>query len=476
MRTELSTLLAAIPKVQRHGRQLRQSTRLVGVAVAIGIALFYMAAMWWRWLPLPSAYPFYWFHDEILLPMRGYGFTRFFPAAIGWWGALFTFTVLWLIFYVLDRSLVRRPHIRLTRAALNIPIAHRWLLASAKGLRYIGIHPELWIAVVEHERTMAREALEQAIMSNAPTQTAAQQLALFTETVIRAYLAFPTATRTPYSAFQRWQESAIWLWLARSTISLPGLELCLPAVGQEWREAGRRLENAPPDLSPSFALATLIWETVALTSRYPTLHPQVRHEEHSGGERTELALCVQLTEARRRWLESYSRQMHLGVRGAGWVVPPHQRTLDPLATLRDGQLAKAGELSVGVALLLNLALQDAQIAHPEAPVLALFEALEIVRLAVKVGGKAQEGKVVVAPRLVEALVAQVPASWAFVVPAYFTTRAIEAQVQEWTRQRAQAEQNNPIPDPLLAEADFTWVREQGATLHRAAGQQAKEVG
>jgi len=105
-----------------------------------------------EWLPTDGlGYPLYWVHDHIYLPFQGWTYHAFAPASSIWWTLIALFGITWLIFFLVDESLVLSPHRDLALAMVRRPRHHARLLAVSTWLARRGFQPALLRTAVAHE-------------------------------------------------------------------------------------------------------------------------------------------------------------------------------------------------------------------------------------------------------------------------------------------------------------------------------------
>jgi hypothetical protein len=150
-----SPLLKSMP-MEARPRRARIPLRLSLVIIAglfIAVPIFIVAT---RLLPVKGiGYVFYWIHDHVFLPIKGYTYTLFYPYSISWWGMLLTVLITWLAAYLLMISFTRDPHIYLLRRIVRRDVRHRVLVKTSKWLKKWRFHPVLLKAVTDMERKKA---------------------------------------------------------------------------------------------------------------------------------------------------------------------------------------------------------------------------------------------------------------------------------------------------------------------------------
>ena len=106
-----------------------------------------------------AGYPFYWLHDHIYLPVKGYTYTLLYPFSLSWWGPLGTIVLVWLVAYLARVPLTRDPHSHILRRIVRRPSKHRILLNSTRLMRKWGFGVLLLQEVVNQERQKAMNRL-----------------------------------------------------------------------------------------------------------------------------------------------------------------------------------------------------------------------------------------------------------------------------------------------------------------------------
>lgn len=111
----------------------KRLTLILIIAAIIGIPVFIIVT---RILPLePVGKYFYWLHDNIYLPVKGFTYTLFYPFSLSWWGPLAIIFAVWLISYLMMISLTKDPHAQVLRRIVRRKTKHRLLLAATRIMR-----------------------------------------------------------------------------------------------------------------------------------------------------------------------------------------------------------------------------------------------------------------------------------------------------------------------------------------------------
>jgi hypothetical protein len=154
-----SSLLKSMP-MQARPRRSRTPLR-VGLLIILGffvaLPIFIIVT---RALPKEGiGQVFYWIHDHVFLPIKGYTYTLFYPYSISWWGMFLTVLVVWVIAYLLMTSFTKDPHIYVLRRVVRRNVRHRILVKTSKWLKKWRLHPVLLRAVANMERKIALNSL-----------------------------------------------------------------------------------------------------------------------------------------------------------------------------------------------------------------------------------------------------------------------------------------------------------------------------
>jgi hypothetical protein len=97
---------------------------------------------------------FYWIHDHIFLPIKGYTYTLFYPFSLSWWGPILTALLLWLIAYLTMVSFIKDPHVYILRKVIhrNPKKRHGILIKTGGWLKKRNMEPILLKQVTNMER------------------------------------------------------------------------------------------------------------------------------------------------------------------------------------------------------------------------------------------------------------------------------------------------------------------------------------
>lgn len=159
-----------------------------------------------RLLPPDGAgYVFYWVHDHIYLPVRGYTFTLFYPYSISWWGMAATVFIAWLVGYLLLVSFIKNPHVSLLRSVVRRDSGHRFLIKTAGWLKRRRLEPVMLREVTALERI---QSLNRLVSAPFPGDT---NVELLVRRLVRLTgMHINLITSPPASMEARLQ--AVWLW------------------------------------------------------------------------------------------------------------------------------------------------------------------------------------------------------------------------------------------------------------------------
>lgn len=105
---------------------------------------------------------FYWIHDHIFLPVKGYTYTLFYPFSLSWWGPILTVILVWLVAYLTMASFIKDPHVYVLRKVIRrIPKKrHRILIKTSGWLKKWKMEPILLKQVTNLERKKTLYQLE----------------------------------------------------------------------------------------------------------------------------------------------------------------------------------------------------------------------------------------------------------------------------------------------------------------------------
>jgi hypothetical protein len=97
---------------------------------------------------------FYWIHDHIFLPVKGYTYTLFYPFSLSWWGPVLTALVLWLVAYLTMVSFIKDPHVYILRKVIhrNPKKRHGILIKTGGWLKKRNMEPILLKQITNMER------------------------------------------------------------------------------------------------------------------------------------------------------------------------------------------------------------------------------------------------------------------------------------------------------------------------------------
>lgn len=106
--------------------------RLLGVLTAAVLMLTGAVILRFRLLdPQGWGYPLYRFHDDVLLPIIGYGWRLYQPWSLIWWGIGGVFALVGLAQFLSAPTLLHLPRLRLTHYLLSRPRYHGLLVKTA---------------------------------------------------------------------------------------------------------------------------------------------------------------------------------------------------------------------------------------------------------------------------------------------------------------------------------------------------------
>ena len=159
MRNFHSLLLKPMPTgaKPRRSRIPRRLLLVASISTFIVIPAFIMIS---RLLPRQGAgYIFYWIHDHIFLPLKGYTYTLFYPYSLSWWGPILTALLFWLIAYLTMVSFIKDPHAWVLRKVVCRTKRHPVLVKTSRWLKKWRMEPVLLKEVTHLERERALHQL-----------------------------------------------------------------------------------------------------------------------------------------------------------------------------------------------------------------------------------------------------------------------------------------------------------------------------
>lgn len=157
-----SPILARMPTTRIA---VKESAGRVSLRILIGVPLLLfllliVLTVWFELLPERGLGALlYGFHDYIYLPFKGATYTRFFPESLVWWGITLTVLFFVTVSLLLDRSLIKGPHIILLRFCMHRPALHGYLIQGSLLLHRIGVRPIMVRSVAWREWEAAIIAL-----------------------------------------------------------------------------------------------------------------------------------------------------------------------------------------------------------------------------------------------------------------------------------------------------------------------------
>jgi hypothetical protein len=156
MKNTRSSLLKPMP-ARISSRRLKSMSRRIGLILLltaiIGTPIFIIAT---RILPREGAgNVFYWFHDHIFLPVKGYTYTLFYPFSLSWWGPILTVALVWVLAYLAMVSITRDPHAQVLRLVVRRNSRHRFLIKTTQWLRKWKMEALLLKEIAGQERLKA---------------------------------------------------------------------------------------------------------------------------------------------------------------------------------------------------------------------------------------------------------------------------------------------------------------------------------
>ncbi len=153
LRTPLLQEMPGGPADAPMGKRIKRLTLVLILLLLVGAPIFIITT---GILPRDGAgYPFYWFHDHVFLPIKGYTYTLFYPFSLSWWGPAATILAVWFLAYLARIPLTRDPHSHILRHIVRRRSKHRVLLNSTRIMRKWGFGVLLLQEIVHQERQKA---------------------------------------------------------------------------------------------------------------------------------------------------------------------------------------------------------------------------------------------------------------------------------------------------------------------------------
>lgn len=335
-----STLLSTWPQLHEDGRRRRIVLRALAATVTASVLAALIVVIAYRSLPTTGlGHTLYFLHDNVYLPVKGYTFTRNYPESLIWWLAILIIVLLWTIFWIADRSLVRSAHIGAIRWTVKRRGAHAPLITATRLFARVGMQPHLIQNVVAYEWENLADALT-PLVEQRPSATQLNQFATLTRfycdlhvlptaqpigashlrvlaTLHQAvFLIYfhqvragnpPSDDQTLHWLFAALPPRSAWLqesWRAPDRLTLDAIlsEIYLFGAACDPRLLARWFPDDPPDLpSPRALLRSLIEQrATVLEGLHRTLEESLyRQERRLHGQKPVAPLGDQSDEVRR---------------------------------------------------------------------------------------------------------------------------------------------------------------------------------
>lgn len=145
----------------RAGVMQKRGLITLVVLLVVGIPALGTAWNWWPEVGLTRA--FYWLHDYVFLPIKGWTYHAPGSAGLIWWLLALILFLIWLVFYLVDESMVLSSHRDLTLALLRRPRLYGALERGARVFARRGFPPHMLMegARISHDgvrEDLARDA------------------------------------------------------------------------------------------------------------------------------------------------------------------------------------------------------------------------------------------------------------------------------------------------------------------------------
>lgn len=462
-----SYLLAKLPEARTDGRASRVTRRTLTSAVVLFALGLLLATVTFRLLPRTGpGYILYWLHDSVYLPIKGYTFSLFFPESLIWWMSGLTVIILWTLWWVTDRSLVREPHILLLRVAVYQPLLHGLLLISAHILTRFNIEPVLLRQVVNLERRRVLHQLMQDVANplsrEHPSESANYTDALVKLTTLQIRLLFlptqPATTEPHLHAAQIWYDAYFFAWRSEDRHSQRSLaseftELLRIRHSDTWLEDGKTATDV-------FSAQRILVDLACLVI---LLDPEasVVWEKTDGS-----GFVAPTTEKINQHLADSLRQHIVKVREWHTAIRPERRnrqtssftnSAEPIDQWSSIEASWRGQMALTIGLHSSLL-----VGIPDAG-LSLYDSINVLKLALTLSSQQPAPQTDLRNYLID-LFGETPRPFDNVFCAMF----LESHQSERNRQWLQS-QFSKDTDPLVKNDDFLWGKLQIESCRRGAG-------
>ncbi len=448
-----SPLLAPMPRYRKPGRAARVTRRMLACAILAGAFVALQLSVPTKRLGAgQAAKVLYWLHDNVYLWLKGHLFTQFFPFGLAICLLILALLAPQLAGYVADRSLLRRPHLRLLRRVVAAPIgifaAHALLRRGAAVLKRVGVQPGLLLAATEYEWTRARLRTLQGDGGQAPLVLRTTRLLMD----VRLLNGGPAAAER---ALLDWQDALLALTScgAREAAHLAAdprlLRLVEKVAGQP---ASAVLAAGDPGCDPLTCLAGLLRQTVIVGGE--TVLPHGVDCDRASA-RVDLRRAV---EAQRQQLDRLRRLLERSLAfptQAGREADDYER-LFPAPALSPDVAPVYGSIMVRGSLFTAWATGDVEQA------LALLEAVDGLAAGAVCLSGASAPRTAAVIRRWQPWVGGLPAQQDYYLAALLADRATSVHDDVWTRVAAWAPSSLRDSDLALGDARV-------GALYNAAG-------
>ena len=462
-----SYLLAKLPEARTDGRASRVTRRTLTAAVVLFALGLLLATVAFRLLPRTGpAYILYWLHDSVYLPIKGYTFSLFFPESLVWWMSGLTVIILWTLWWVTDRSLVREPHILLLRVAVYQPLLHGVLLISAQILTRFNIEPVLLRQVVNLERRRVLHQLMQDVANPSsrehPAESADHTNALVNLTILQIGLLFlsaqPPTTEPHVHAALIWYDAYFFVWKSgdrrtQRSLAKDFIHILRINPSDTWLEDGK---TATDIFSAQNLLVDLAYLVLFLDP-----------EASDTWKRTDGSVFVAPTTATiNQHLVDSLRQRIAQVREWHTVVRPSWRnrqtssfanSAEPIDKWSSIEASWCGQMA------LTIGLHSSELAGISDAGLSLYDSINTLKLALTLSSQQPASQTDLRNYLID-LFGETPRPFDNVFCAMFLESHQSERNREWRQS-----QFSKDTDPLIKNDDFVWGKLQIESYRRSAG-------
>lgn len=444
-----SLVTAAMPPVSIPwtNRLTRITPRVIIFASVSFLILFFIAAIHQEWLPKHGlGILFYWLHDYVFLRIKAYSFVLYCPKSLIWWSLIFIVAGAILVSWLLDLSLIKKPHTFLLRLILQQPMFYPFLIQCAKIFNKVRVRPRFLFvtAITEWEQALINLTMHK--QGHAPGMSC-RRIAGLMQLQLSLTLVIKNDSVQKLQALERWSRSLLYLYV--------------------WGSADRKwFKNIITDLVEASGLnepATVSWDNTQVKIGEFTIESiladlnhltRIGPDDWLGGNAfvDSLACLVESCEKRRRYLYDCCRRLEK-IRSHGDA----QSDLGDLAPI----VLSPEKLPVAGQLVANITLQTALLVDEPRMATAFLEVIENIYLLANVAP--QQGA-----ENLRALVLSIPTNQYFRIHNEQMWDRHKQEIEEWKLEMQ-------LKDGALRIEDVILLYDHFASLMLASGPDAKYV-